>query len=268
MIARKPRIDFGDALPHWAGGNIEFAQALNAGSTTLPHLEPYLNKVMDMAAAKLSDNPELVRDIKWFKAQEGNHYREHKLFNKALSARYPGLRKYEEELACDFQSFLASRSLRYNIAYSEGFESTGIVYAEFFFEHIDDLLVDADPRLIKLWRWHLAEEVEHRCVCHDAYAALYGNYFYRLYGFFASFFHIGGYVKKVTEHLLEVDRATMSPEDVRQSRKKAVAYRRRFLKFAIPRLARIFSPFYDPRKIAEPKAIRPFLAEMDRAAAA
>ena len=266
MIARRPRIDFGDALPHWAP-NIEFVQSLNAGSTSLPHLEPYLNKVVDLAAAKLQDRPELLRDIAWFKAQEGNHYRQHRLFNKVLAARYPRLKVLEAKLSADFERFLKTRSLRYNLAYSEGFEATGIVYAEFFFEQIDDLLAGADPRLVQLWKWHLAEEVEHRCVCHDVYAALYGGYFYRLYGFFAAFFHIGGYVKAVTEYLLETDRADMSPADRKASRKALAAYRWRFMRFAFPRLARVLSPFYDPRKLKEPKDIAPFLAEFDRRAA-
>ena len=71
-------------------------------------------------------------------------------------------------------AWLRDRSLAWNLAYCEGFESTGLIQSEFFLQEIDDLLVDADPAVHELWAWHLAEEFEHRNVAHDVLEALCG----------------------------------------------------------------------------------------------
>lgn len=52
MKPRKPLFDFAQALPHWSHHR-EFAQANNAASTSLPRLEPWLNRVMRMVREAL-----------------------------------------------------------------------------------------------------------------------------------------------------------------------------------------------------------------------
>src|SRR5579872_3644983 len=109
MIPRNPKLTFEDALPHWAP-NAAFAQIINAGSTRLPAVETYLNKVM-ARAAQLIDDPALKQDIALFTAQEGNHYRQHRLFNKLLYGPYPGVRALEEQLGRDYDRQFAEKSL-------------------------------------------------------------------------------------------------------------------------------------------------------------
>ena len=97
MKARNPRIDFKESLPHWSE-NREFAQMTNGGSVTLPYLEPYLNKVMALASKELDHRPDLQADIATFMEQEGHHYRQHRLFNKVLTERYPALAPLERKM--------------------------------------------------------------------------------------------------------------------------------------------------------------------------
>jgi predicted metal-dependent hydrolase len=264
MIPRNPKINFTAALPHWAP-NPAFAQIINAGSTSLPHVEPYLNKVM-AAAAKEIDDPRLKQDIALFMAQEGNHYRQHKLFNKQLYPRYPGLAALEAELGHDLATMLQERSLKFNASYCEGFESLGIIHAEFFFEQIDDLLAGADSRVVDLWKWHLAEEFEHRSVCYEVHYALGSGYFARIGGFLYAMRHLGAYGKRVAEYLMSVDRETMTPDDRARSRRAAKRYNRRFLRFAWPRLLAVLSPFYNPRKRRAPRGAVAFLDAIGAAA--
>ncbi|HUL18922.1 MAG TPA: metal-dependent hydrolase [Steroidobacteraceae bacterium] len=260
MIARNPRITFEDALPHWAP-NHAFAQVTNAGSTSLPYVETYLNSVMARAAQVLTD-PALRADIAVFSAQEGNHYRQHRHFNRLLYGRYPGLRALENALGADYEQMLRERSLAENVAYCEGFECLGIIQTEFFFERIADLLAGADARLVKLWGWHLAEEFEHRTVCYDVHYALGGGYVGRLRGFLRALRHLGRYGKAVSAHLLSVDRAGMSAAARRESRRLERRYRARFLRFALPRLLYVLSPFYDPRRKRPPRGAAELLNEI------
>ena len=260
MIPRNPRLTFEAALPHWAP-NHAFAQVTNAGSTSLPAVETFLNKVMAQAARQIAD-PKLKEDITLFSAQEGNHYRQHRIFNNTLYGRYPKLKAIEKKLFDDYEQMLSGQTLLRNAAYCEGFECLGIIYSEFFFERADDLLANADPRLVKLWRWHLAEEFEHRTVCFDVLKALGGGYVTRLAGYFAAAKHLGQYGKNASTYVLSVDRENMSARERRASIKLEKAYRRRFLLFALPRLLYILMPFYNPRAKHEPRGSVQLLQEI------
>lgn len=60
-----------------------------------------------------------------------------------------------------------------------------------------------------MWRWHLAEEFEHRTVCSDVYHQLSGmnpvfTYFYRLYGYIFALIHLGGFPNRRLEEAARV----------------------------------------------------------------
>lgn len=260
MKVRRPAIAFDNVRPHWSSHR-EFAQAFNAASTSLPHIEPYLNRVIRRARAELApDQVALIESAQLFMQQEANHYKLHQQYNETLyAAGYSGLHAIEAQLHADFEHFLAHKSLRFNMAYSEGFESLGIIYARFFFERIDDLLANADCAVVDLWKWHLAEEFEHRSVCYDLYKALYGGYWYRIYGLGVAFFHLGAYGTRATGYLLEQDRAQLSRRERRASRWRAARYQLRLMAFALPRVLAILSPFYDPGRYREPRGASDFL---------
>ncbi len=267
MKPRKPGLRFEDALPHWCP-NAEFAQITNAGSLSLPYVEQYLNRVMLRAKETLTGDrhARLRGDIDLFVQQESNHYRQHRLFNQKIDeAGYDAVKPIGDQLWADYTGFLANKSLRFNTAYCEGFESLGIIQAEFFFAHIDDLLAGADPRVVDLWKWHLAEEYEHRSVCFDVHKAVHGSfsYFSRLGGFFLAIRHLGKFGQDVSDALLAFDRAGMTSEQREASIASEKTYRKRFSRFALPRLARVLSPFYNPVRRREPRGAAKFLLQYE-----
>ena len=266
MKARNPKIDFTQSLPHWSE-NREFAQLTNGGAVTLPYLEPYLNKVMAAASKQLDHRPDLQADIATFMEQEGHHYRQHRLFNKVLSERYPALAELEREMKADYDRFLASKSLKFNTAYCEGFECQGVIYGQFFFEGIDDLLASSDPKVARLWQWHLAEEFEHKTVCYDVFHALYGGYFMRLYGLISAMRHLGGFTKRAAAILLEQDRQGMAPTELKASKAREKAFKKRQGAYMLPQLLKVLSPFYNPRQRPQPRGTVELLQDVDMAAA-
>lgn len=260
MQARQPPLDFERALPHWSRHR-EFAHAFNAASTTLPHLEPYLNRVVRQARDRLAPEQHDLREAaRVFMQQEANHYKMHQRYNATLyRAGYGGLLRFEEQLKADYEGFLANRSLQFNLAYSEGFESLGIIYAAFFFERIDDLLEGADPAVTLLWRWHLAEEFEHRRVCYDLYQTLFGGYWGRIYGLAYAFCHLGAYGQRATAYLIAADRRSMSFGARLRSRWRNISYQMRLMGFALPRVLAVLSPFYDPSRRGAPRGVEDLL---------
>ena len=267
MKPRKPGLNFEDALPHWCP-NIEFAQIINAGSLSLPYVEKYLNRVMLRAKDELKGEQyaRLREDIDLFVKQESNHYRQHRLFNQKIEeAGYDAVKPIGDKLQADYDEFLATRSLLSNAAYCEGFESLGIIQAEFFFEQCADLHIGADRRVVALWKWHLAEEYEHRSVCFDVHHAIHGgfSYFSRLIGFFRAVRHLSKFGKDVSTALLAYDRASMTEPGQAASVKSEAIYRRRFNRFALPRLLKVLSPFYNPARRPEPRGAATFLLQYE-----
>lgn len=247
MQARLPNIDFSGADAHWLPAVPGFGHQLNGASLLLPYLEPYLIRVMRAARPRIAElAPELLDDIDVFNRQEANHYKVHAAYNRVMREQYPGLEPFEDEIRADFQRFFSDRSLAWNLAYCEGFESTGLMQSEFFLQEIDDVLETADPAVRELWSWHLAEEFEHRHVAHDVLKVLYPGWLRRLRGFRRCGAHLFGFTKRVRAHMVGVDlergRLRGDAAEARAER----AFERRQRRFQLPLLAKIASPWYSP----------------------
>lgn len=259
MKVRYPVIDFSNLRAHWTE-NHEFSQLLNAFSTVPAHVEPFLVKVMRKVQKELDPvkDEKLLRDIDIFNKQEMQHCKHHLALNKKLySLGYPEMPEEEEPYKNDYHRFYTTKSLRFNVAYCEGFEAMGSASAQIYFEDFQDLFVGADKEAMDLWFWHLAEEFEHRQVCLDVYHRLYGkglfSYLYRVGMFLYSSRHIGNHTLKVARYLIAKDRENMTPAELKASKAREKVIMKRFKRASFKRTLGVFSPFYNPSaKIPSP----------------
>lgn len=270
---RYPNFDFSEATPHWSS-NLEYAQQRNAESTTPTMIEPYLIKVLQIAKLDLGAGDEkLIKEIDWFIAQESQHFRQHMAFNRQLASRgYPRIPEFERKLEADYERFLSSKSLKFNVAYSEGFESLGTVAAQVIFKNLGNLHRSVDPDVAHMWKWHLAEEFEHRCVMYDVYKRLYGRgitrgYFGRIYGFLYAFFHLMNFIRSVKQYILEEDRKNMPPSEIAASKKREKQLGRVLARANLPRLMLVFLPWYNPLYKKPPEGLNEYLAQFEKGGA-
>lgn len=274
MQVRAPKIDYANIRPDWAP-NREFAHDRNAASTIPTYVEPYLIKVMHRAKAALpAEHADLHQQIDWFIAQESQHLRQHNAFNRRVrAAGYPGIAPFEEKLKQDYVEFLDKRSLKFNLAYSEGFESMGPPAAALWFEHSDDFLAGADAEAVALWKWHMAEEFEHREICHRLFMTLFARtrwqrfwngWLYRVYGFICAVAHLGAYSRAVRTYLIATDRARMSAAELKQSQDNLKAVSRHTRRHMLPSLLAVLSPFYNPAHKPPPRGIVEYLARFEK----
>jgi uncharacterized protein len=217
ITVRRPKIDFSQIDPHWAP-NIAFCHDRNAASIIPTPVEPWLIKLLQQVRPQLPvGDAKLRADVHAFIGQESQHFLQHRQFNKRMiEAGYPKLARMEAQLAADLDRFLETRSLKFCLAYADGFESLGAVAGGLWFEGSEEMIGGLDNAAIRLWKWHMAEEFEHREVCFQVYRATYGRgfwngivngYFYRLYGFVFAMLHLGKFSKQAAAYLLEVDRS-------------------------------------------------------------
>lgn len=217
----------------------------------LPYLEPYLIRTIQAATSKVAD-PVLLDEMKRFCAQEGQHYRQHARANDVIRARNPAyapLVALEAALQADFERFTATKSLRFNLAYAEGFEAMTAAMARTM---IDLGLFEGAHPLAKLTLWHLMEELEHRTVAFDAYEAAAGGYLYRLVVGVWAQWHFLSWMGRMSKVMLQADAEMLAPYRRPEMEARRRAMRRRYLKLALPRLLSIYLPWYSPRRITLP----------------
>src|SRR3546814_13876134 len=77
---------------------------------------------MKIAQTKVDpSNSRLLEDIDIFCKQEMQHMKHHLAFNKVLRAQgYEGLKPLEDKIQAEYDDWLRTRSLRFNLAYCEG----------------------------------------------------------------------------------------------------------------------------------------------------
>lgn len=273
LAARYPRIDYSAIPAHWAR-NLAFAQDRNATSLIPTPVEPWLIRLLQRALPLLGErDAALKQDIAGFIAQESQHFRQHRLFNKALAAQgYPDLPTYEKALEADLTAFEKNRSLKFMLAYADGFEALGAVAGMVWCEHSDAFLDGADANAVALWKWHMAEEFEHRSVCFDLYHALYGRgpvkaivngYFYRIYGFLYAMRHLGGHAKRMRAYLVGIDRATMTDAEHAKFDRDVADYNALHKRYTLPQLLKNFLPWYNPARKKTPRGLAEYLRRFE-----
>ncbi|MET0246459.1 MAG: metal-dependent hydrolase [Sphingomonas sp.] len=274
MIVRFPRIDYSKVRAHWAK-NIAFAQHQNATSIIPAPVEPWLIKVLQAALPKLpAGDTAILDDVKTFIGQESQHFRQHRMFNKVIAAQgYPRLAEFETRLAADLDGFLKNRSLKFQLAYADGFESLGAVQGGIWFGRIDEMTVGADENAVALWKWHMAEEFEHREVCFQLYhriftrglwGRIWNGYFYRVYGCIYAMAHLQSYMSRMFNYMIEQDKQAMTPAEVAQLDADVRALKRFQKREFLPQVLKALLPWYNPGNKKTPEGLHAYLQTFER----
>lgn len=227
-------------------GDLEQSFAIVAGSLLLPHLEPYLIRSMKAAESAIHD-PDLLEDLKRFSAQEGQHYKMHMKWNATIRrAGFPGLEELEAELARDYDHFSRNKSLRFNLAYAEGFEAFTMSAVKLLMEP-DGFGEDLSP-FMQMVEWHFVEELEHRNVAFDVYEHVCGGYFYRLFvGIYAQW-HFTSWIHRVAKYMLKAH-TNRTPKGTPGDVINGATFTMPRVRDVLPRLLRIYLPGYTPHRI-------------------
>jgi len=266
IYVRQMDFEFEDGIdPVVVTGDPEQSYMLVGLSLLLPYLEPYLIRTMKEAKKEIRD-PNLLDDLERFSAQEGQHYKQHMRLNKALRLEgFPKLPELEAKLDADYRRFSKEKSLRFNLAYAEGFEALTTASARFSFERGGD--PNLHPQVAALFAWHLVEELEHRTVAFDVYDHIYGDYFYRLTAGLYAQWHMSSFILNVARHLFEADPSVFERYGGKAGRKERnrkawTDIRSLFL----PKLLRTYSLRYTPHDIPFDRQLEMMASELNKMA--
>lgn len=265
MEVRRIQVDFSQAKIHWIPQDPELAQFWNALGYALPVLESFLVRSMRQAAALLPDDAVAEKaDCETFCQQETNHYLTHHKYNQMVeqSGFYPELPRFVEAIRADYRRFAEEKGTEFCLLYTEGFETAGPTLAGWFLQQADRRRKEegVDLTTLALWRWHLSEEFEHRCVAFNAVKRLYPGYFKRVYGVLFAAVHLVGFGLRVSRYMIAEDRKAGRIEGGwLGARRKFLSYGAMF-GYLIPRTIRALSPWYDPINLETPAGSAEVLA--------
>jgi len=179
-VVRNLRFDLDDqGIPqYWHGGRRSISIFLDNLSIFFPAGERFFVKAVRAHQTFVKDE-RLMQEVQAFCGQEGIHAREHEHYNERVRRFYP-----TEAMERRVQAILDGASQG-----TPEIAQLGITCA---LEHFTALLGNIllrDPRLLEgahpemdaLWRWHAAEENEHKAVAYDVFTAAGGDYGTRVY---------------------------------------------------------------------------------------
>ena len=155
---------------------------------------------------------------------------------------------------------LGKRSLKYQVAYTAGFEVMALSIAHMLVEQREYFFAEADRPVASMWLWHLIEEIEHKNLAFDVYQHLYGGHWYRAYGILCALIHMFGLIRPSYIALLKAD-GRWGKWKTRWAIKKIAC--RLFVSF-LPRTICYAMPGHHPSDVENPEWMKEWVALYDK----
>ena len=165
ITVRDERFNRGTNPRRWWAGEPFGTAWHNALSATFPRGEAFF--IEAVKAHREGADPKLEAEIRAFVRQEINHTREHIAFNKLAENAGYDIKAIDQRVA-ELLALTKDRPAIANLAVTMALEHyTAMMAAEFLAnpQHFKD----ADPEVRDMWRWHAAEEIEHKGVAYDTW---------------------------------------------------------------------------------------------------
>lgn len=255
---------------HWNGDDAFLTALYNALSFSFPEGEQFFIESVRQAAEHLSDDThhdamrETLRD---FIAQEASHRHLHTQYNRLLEAQglknHWGLRIVKRKTRA--RRFLGTSRLHHlhELAITAAYEHFTAVLGDITLKSVDaenDWLNNADPTLQTLWRWHAAEECEHKAVAFDLYHHLGGSLGWRRFWMVYTSVHFTTDLIRQTCNNLWHDRTLHKPSTWWSALKFCIA-RDGMIRRCTPLFATYMKRNFHPNKIGNPSHSQDWLAQ-------
>lgn len=184
LTPRRVSFDFSQTPVQWIPGDAFSSHTINGINLILPIGELWFCRVYNKALPHITD-PQLCADVQGFIRQEAIHSRAHSSAQAFLHQHGFSTEEFEGRIDWLFGQLLGEQPLGLKLQNVKPLAKTwliarvGIIAA---IEHFTCILGqwsldshgwdEADPVMADLFRWHLAEEVEHRTVAYDLFEHL------------------------------------------------------------------------------------------------
>lgn len=278
LNARHVTWDWTGLPMHYLGGDPQATHIANGMNLLLPEGEVFFVQAFQEALPLIKDDA-LRQDVVGFIGQEAMHSSSHQSILDHFAGEGLEVGPFTEEIQRFFRTVLGPRDLEGRRARSWLIERVAMVAAiEHFTSWLGDWGLNAkgwdralDPKVLDLFRWHLAEEVEHRHVAFDLFTHLDGSYRRRVRSWIIASVGLAILWTKGTAYLMSVDpelstdRRRIRLADLRRAYKRGYI----FSPWEIMKMwLQYFRPSYHPRDYGSTSQAVAYLAQSPAARAA
>ena len=205
IVPREPSLPLDQPLPrHWLADNAVATAIANGVNLLFPAGERFFIRSVSPFLSAI-DAPELRAQARAFFAQEGQHARAHDQVIEQLEAQGFDARRFlrfYELVTYGITERLLTQRLR--LAATAATEHFTALLAEDVFR--GGWFAHSDPTMGALFRWHAAEEIEHRAVAYDVLREVSPSYALRVAGLLIATAYLGGFWLAASGWLLWHDR--------------------------------------------------------------
>jgi predicted metal-dependent hydrolase len=230
-----------DSIPkYWFGGNKVITHLENTFSILIPPGERFFIQSVRNYADRVED-PEFARLVQAFIHQEGHHTRAHNEFNRHFAEH--GIDVEREEAYAARVIARASRWLpkKIQLGITVFFEHLTATGAHMLFAE-PEIARQINPEALRFWRWHAAEELEHKAVAFDLFRRVGGGYVARMLSVFVGLVVFGPLFAIVARRMIKDDPTPVTDE----MRAQARAIDKLSREIQTPLLLAYFKPSFHP----------------------
>jgi len=261
---RPRKFDIDDVPKHWHGGRKSVTTFLDNLSTFFPAGERFFIAAVRAHDKHVSDEA-LRAEVRAFCGQEGFHSREHTRYNELLAKQGYPVAELEREVQELLARVTKRAPARARLAITCALEHMTALMAHMLLA--DARALDgANAQMAALWKWHAAEENEHKAVAYDVYRAANGPYGLRVATMIGATAIFWWRVFRHQARMMRVDGIAYSP------REWWALFRYLFvepgtLRGVFPLYLRYFRPGFHPNEIESAHLVAKWVSEEARAAA-
>lgn len=197
--------EFDDSIPrYWFAGDPYKTRVVDGFQLSFPDGERYFITSVRAFKDQITDVT-LLKDVKDFIRQEGQHGMLHASFNKILQAQGMPVESIIKQEKKELEMMTKKFSPKFNLALTAAFEHFTAMLAETFFAK-KEVMQNANPKVRALMAWHAVEEMEHRSVAFDVYQkAANGDYATRVFAMTLALIKVFFAIYQLTDALLKAD---------------------------------------------------------------
>ncbi|MFE7723335.1 metal-dependent hydrolase [Nocardia rhizosphaerihabitans] len=278
LTARNVSWDWTGLPMHYVDGNPFVTHYCNGMNMLLPEGEVFFVDVFSKALPLIVDDA-VREDVIGFIGQEATHSSSHQSLLNYLQAQGLAVEPYIDQIQWFFRQLLGDRNFTGRRRQAWLLERVAIVAAlEHFTSYLGNWGLNAhgwddtiEPRVLDLFRWHLAEEVEHRHVAFELYAHLDGRYWRRVRTWFLAAPTLAILWIRGIRYLMSVDPELAAPDRRIRFRDVRSAWRRGLMPSPASLAAMFFEylrPSYHPSQYGSTSQAVAYLASSPAARAA
>ena len=185
ILPRKVQFDFANTPLHWLRDDPFSTHVINGIHMLLPAGELWFCRVYNQALPMVTDDA-LREDVQGFIRQEAIHSRAHSKAQSYLEAHGLSVEAYVTRIEWLFGTFLGEAPFGMKMLQRDMWKKQWLVFRvgviaaiEHFTGVLGQWAMDneswernGDATMVDLFKWHLAEEVEHRTVAYDLFEHL------------------------------------------------------------------------------------------------